>query len=354
MTKRVVRWGLVGCGDIAEKRVAAALRDSRGSTLVAVARARAELAADFASRHRVRHAYPDWRELVRDPEIDAVYVATPVRHHAEQTVAAAEAGKHVLCEKPMGLDVAECERMIVAARTHGVRLGVAYYRHHYPVVGRLRELVASGEIGRPVLAEVQAFEAFDVPPHHPRAWFLRKAEAGGGPMFDFGCHRIEVLLDLLGPPDEVHGFLANVRFTGRDVEDTGVAHLRFGSGALAVLTVTHAAFEPRDTLDLYGSEGSAHAAVLNDGVLRIVTATGERKETHPPPANRHQPLVEDFVSAILQDREPAVSGALGLEVNRVLAAVERPAAGRGRSRERPGGGGPSPPPDRRRQAPGAL
>jgi predicted dehydrogenase len=222
----------------------------------------------------------------------------------------------------MALNVAECERMVAAARSHGVRLGVAYYRHHYPVVRRLRELLASGEIGRPVLAEVKAFEPFDVPPDHPRAWFLRKAEAGGGPMFDFGCHRIEVLLDLLGPADEVRGFPANIRFAGRDVEDTSVAHLRFRSGAMAVLAVTHAAFEQQDTLNLYGSEGSAHAAVLNDGTLRIVTAAGARDEAHPPHVNRHQPLVEDFVSAVLDDREPAVTGGLGLEVNRVLAAID--------------------------------
>jgi predicted dehydrogenase len=322
MIEKVVRWGLVGCGDIAEKRVAAALRESRGSTLVGVARARAELAADFAARHQVRRSYPDWRELVRDPEVDAVYVATPVRHHADQAVAAAEGGKHVLCEKPMALSVAEGERMIAAARSHGVRLGVAYYRHHYPVVRRLRELLASGEIGRPVLAEMQAFEAFDVPPDHPRAWFLRRADAGGGPLFDFGCHRIEVLLDLLGPLEEARGFLANVRFAERDVEDTAVVHLRFRSGAVAVLSVTHAAFEPRDTLDLYGSKGSAHAPVLNDGGLRIVTAAGARDEVHPPHANRHQPLVEDFVSAVLESREPAVTGAVGLEVNRVLAAID--------------------------------
>jgi predicted dehydrogenase len=321
-TGQIVRWGLVGCGDIAEKRVAPALRETRGSVLIAVARARRELAADFAARHHARRSYGDWRELVRDAEIDAVYVATPVRHHVEQVVAAAEAGKHVLCEKPMALDVPECERMIAAARSHGVRLGVAYYRHHYPVVRRLRDLLASGEIGRPVLAEVQAFEAFDVPPDHARAWFLRKADAGGGPLFDFGCHRIEVLLDLLGPLDEARGFLTNVRFTARDVEDTAVAHLRFRSGAQAVLAVTHAAFEPRDSLDIYGSEGSAHVAVLNDGTLRVVTAAGARDEAHPPLANRHQPLVEDFVSAVRDSREPTVTGALGLEVNRVLAAID--------------------------------
>src|SRR5215475_6613550 len=111
----VVGWGLVGCGDIAEKRVARALREGRRSALVAVARARADLAADFAARHGALRSHTDWRELLRDAEVDAVYVATPVSLHAEQAVAAAEAGKHVLCEKPMALDAASCERMVAAA-----------------------------------------------------------------------------------------------------------------------------------------------------------------------------------------------------------------------------------------------
>jgi predicted dehydrogenase len=318
---RVVGWGLVGCGDIAVKRVAAALGQAEGSTLVAVARARAERAAEFARRHGAKRWHADWRALLRDAEVDAVYLATPVRLHAEQAVAAAEAGKHVLCEKPMALDVAGCERMIAAARANGVRLGVAYYRHHYPVVARLRELVASGAIGEPVLAQAQAFEPFDPGPDHPRAWLMRRSEAGGGPMADFGCHRIEVLLDLLGPVAEVHGFADNVLYREREVEDTCLAHLRFRTGAVAVLAVTHAAHEPRDTLDLFGTRGSAHARVLNEGALLVVTAAGAREEPHPPHQNLHQPLVEDFVAAIREEREPLVTGEIGLEVARVMARI---------------------------------
>ena len=316
-----VRWGLIGCGDIAAKRVAPALRDSPGSTLMAVARARADRAAEFAERHGARRWYADWREVLSDREIDAVYLATPVRLHAEQAVAAAEAGKHVLCEKPMALDVAGCERMTSAARHHGVKLGIAYYRHHYPAVVRLREMIASGEIGRPVLVQVQAFELFDPPPDHPRAWLLKKSESGGGPMMDFGCHRIEVLLDLLGPVVEVSAKPSNVRFHDREVEDTCVAHLRFRSGAEAVLAVTHAAQESRDALQLHATEGSAHVDILNQGTLRIVTTDGVREERHPPHANLHQPLVEDFVAAVRDGREPTVTGEIGLEVNRVLAAI---------------------------------
>ena len=320
-TARALGWGLIGCGDIAAKRVAAALREAPGSALVAVARASAERAGEFARAHGARRAHADWRELLRDPEVDAVYVATPVRLHAEQAVAAAEAGKHVLCEKPMALDARECDRMIAAARRSGVRLGVAYYRHHYPVVARLRELVRSGALGTPVLAQAQAFERFDAPPGAPRAWFLQRSESGGGPMMDFGCHRLEVLIDLLGPVRAVEASLSNVLFHDRDVEDTSVARLRFESGAEAIVTATHAAGERRDSFEVVGTEASATAAVLNEGVLRIAGAGGTREERHPPHPNLHQPLVEDFASAVREGRKPAVDGEAGREVSRVLDAI---------------------------------
>jgi len=320
-SNRELRWGLIGCGDIAAKRVAAALREGQGSTLVAVARARGELAAEFASRHGARRWYADWRELLADGEIDAVYLATPVHLHAEQTVAAAAAGKHVLCEKPMALDVPQCERMLRATRERDVRLGIAYYRHHYPVVQRMRELIAAGAVGRPLFAQAQAFEPFDPPAGGPRSWLLRKSESGGGPMADFGCHRIEVLLDLLGPLQQARGTCLNLRFTERGVEDTCVAQLRFHSGAEAVLTVSHALHERRDTLEILGSDGSLAVPVLNEGVLRVVNAAGVHEERHAPHPNLHQPLVEDFAAAIRDGRPPAVTGEIGLEVSRALAAL---------------------------------
>src|SRR5215472_3444829 len=124
-----VGWGLIGCGDIARKRVAPALRDLEDCELIAVSRARAELAEGFAREVGARRWYANWQEMVQDPEITAIYIATPVYLHARQAIAAAEAGRHVLCEKPMALSPAECEEMIFACGANGVRLGVAYYRH---------------------------------------------------------------------------------------------------------------------------------------------------------------------------------------------------------------------------------
>jgi predicted dehydrogenase len=316
-----LRWGLIGCGDIAKKRAAPALRDAPGSTLAAVNRKQTELAQAFADEFGASRVHADWRDLVADPEIDAVYVATPLEPHAEQTIAAAEAGKHVLCEKPMAMDVESCDRMIAAAKANGVGLGVAYYRRFYPVLIRMAELIRSGKLGIPLQASVQSFERFDTVDGEPTPWRLLQSEAGGGPMMDFGSHRLELLMSLLGDVDTVTGWSDKLLFPEREVEDSAGATLKFKSGARASLLISHAAMEPRDVVDVYLSEGSLHVAQLNTGELRIVTGDRSSVESLPPHANLHQPLVEDFVNAIHEGRRPSVTGEDGREVQRLLTEV---------------------------------
>jgi predicted dehydrogenase len=222
----------------------------------------------------------------------------------------------------MALDVGECDRMIAAAESAGVTLGVAYYRHFYPIVQRVKQLLAQGAIGAPVVAQINAFERFDPPRGHPRAWLLDAALSGGGPMFDFGCHRIEVLLDLFGDVAEVGALRGNVLFD-RAVEDAAIATLRFSPGPLAVVAVAHAAAEPQDTLDIFGSEGSIHVAKLNGSALRLVQGGTETVEPHPVPENAHRPLIQQFVDSVLGAGAPMVDGVAGRAVNRVLEAVYR-------------------------------
>lgn len=315
-----VRWGLIGCGDISRKRVAPALIAAEHSQLIAVNRARTELADSFAREFGADRIYANWRDLVADPDIDAVYLATPVNLHAEQAIAAAEAGKHVLCEKPMAIAPADCARMISACDEGGVKLGVAYYRRFYPAIRRIKEILASGEIGRPVLVEANAFERFNPAPGQDRAWLLDPVQSGGGPMMDFGCHRIEIMLNLLGAVSITRSVTARALFD-RKVEDTAIAVLSFTCGTQGVLKVTHAARESQDTFDIYGSEGTICAPVLNQGTLHIKTSAGDRIEKHPPHANLHQPLIEDFIAAVLDDRSPEVDGAAGRAVQKVLEDV---------------------------------
>lgn len=309
-------WGLIGCGDIARKRVAPALRDLDNCDFLGVSREREELAEGFAKEFGAKRWYGTWPDLLKDEEIDAVYIATPVHLHAQQTIAAAEAGKHVLCEKPMAINVSECDRMIAACHAHQVKLGVAYYRHFYPVVGRIKEIIQSGEIGEPVLTQINAFESFNPQADHPRHWLLETDRSGGGPMFDFGCHRIEVLTNIFGAISKVSALTANVLFD-REVEDTAMALFQFERGTCGVLSVTHAA-QPQDTLDVFGSNGSIHVPVLNEGTMRVTSAAGERVEAHSPDVNLHAPLIADFVDAVISDRQPAVSG----ETGRMVGIIE--------------------------------
>lgn len=317
---RKIKWGLIGCGDISRKRIAPALRDLDSCELSAVSRANFDQAESFAREFGARKWYREWQELLADEEVEAVYIATPVHLHAAQAVAAAEAGKHVLCEKPMAMSAEGCERMIAACEENRVRLGVAYYRHFYPVIDRIRTLLSEGETGRPILVQMNAFEKFDPSPSHPRRWLLDRNLSGGGPMMDFGCHRIEVLLHLFGRVKSCRSLVSNILFD-REVEDTATALFEFENGPQAVLSVTHAAYEPQDTLNIFGSDGSIHVAVLNEGAVRIRTEAGERSETHAPHPNFHQPLIEDFARALSEGRDPRVDGSVGLEVARIEEVI---------------------------------
>jgi predicted dehydrogenase len=319
---KALNWGLIGAGDISRKRIAPALRDLANCNFVAVSRRQSELAEEFAREFGAKKWFADWEDLLADPEVDAVYIATPVFLHAPQTIKAAEAGKHVLCEKPMALNAAECDAMLAACRANNVKLGIAYYRHFYPLINRVKEIIASGELGQISFAQINSFEFVEMTDDNPRHWFLEKSKSGGGPMMDFGCHRIEVLTNLFGTVKQLKSIVSNAVF-GREVEDTACALFQFETGTCANLTVTHAAREPQDTLDIFGTRGSIHIPVLNGAEMTIRVSGEERTESHAPASNIHQPLIEDFTDSVLNGKEPAVTGETGREIARLEEEIYR-------------------------------
>ena len=157
---KIINWGLIGCGDIVERRVAPALKELDNCRITAVNRADYSKAESFARKFGTDKYYKTYSELIKDTEIDAVYIATPVYLHAEQTINAAENGKHILCEKPMGMNSKECRKMIDACRKNKVKLGIAYYRHFYPSIIMIKEIIKKGEIG------IMALRAADVVGDH--------------------------------------------------------------------------------------------------------------------------------------------------------------------------------------------
>lgn len=315
-----LRWGSIGAGDIVRKRIITALREAENCELIAVTRQDSSRAEQFASEFHIPRWFADHREMLASDEIDAVYIASPVYLHAGHTIDAARAGKHVLCEKPMAMDAQECDRMIAACKASNVKLGIAYYRRFYPVVERIKKALRENEIGKPVFVQVNTFESFNPGREHPRRWFIEKAKSGGGPMMDFGCHRIEVLVDLFGKAVEIESLNAKVAFD-REVEDTSAALFRFEDGPCVSLTVTHAAKASVDSFDIFGTEGTIRIASLNSGTISISNSSGESTETHAPAANFHLPLIRDFADAVLHGRDPSVTGETGREVARIVDAI---------------------------------
>ena len=316
----VLRWGIIGCGDIVRRRIAPALKALDSCEITGVARRNPEQLEACRQEMPAARGYRDWRDLVAAEAVDVVYIATPVSRHGEQSMAALAAGKHVLCEKPLAMDLAECDQVLAAADRSAGRLGVAYYRHYYPAVRRLKEIIDSGEIGTIILARLDAAETFLPSREHPRRWILDKGRAGGGSLMDFGCHRIEVLLNLLGSVRAATGTTGRV-YPDHDVEDTATVALTFENGASGLVTVIRGGTEEYDQASIQGTRGSIRLDTLNEGRLTVATPDGTRRETWPCHPNPHQPLIEAFCRDLLTDQPPTVDGRVGRAVQEVIEAV---------------------------------
>jgi predicted dehydrogenase len=291
----MLRWVVVGIGDISAKRVLPAIQSEPRSTLYGV-----------VSRDRAKglaHAPRAWTDLdqaLSDPQVGAVYIATPVFLHAPLSIAAMRAGRHVLCEKPMARNLPEARDMVRVAAETGVVFGVSYYRRFYPKLLRARDLIAQGVIGRPVFAELTCHHWFTAQDGY-RAWLLDPAQAGGGPLFDIASHRIDALNFLFGRPLRVSAHLANT-VHHYPVEDSATVLLEYQSGVRGLIDVRWHSKVARDECRFLGTDGELNLSPLNEPLL----LTPQGAEQHPLPPNPHLPLLENFVAAVL-DRAPLIS-----------------------------------------------
>src|SRR5262249_36041880 len=192
----MLRWLVVGLGDIATKRVIPAIREEARSCLAGVVTRHADKAVSLGVR-----GFTSLDEALSHDGFDAVYVATPVFLHAAQSTHALRAGADVLCEKPMALSLSEAQQMVEVAAQSGQTLGVVYYRGTYPKVRRAIDLIRQGVIGHPVMAFAACHSQAPADPNR-RAWLFDPAQAGGGPLYDIGSHRIDLLNYIFGTPQE--------------------------------------------------------------------------------------------------------------------------------------------------------
>jgi predicted dehydrogenase len=313
----MIRWGIIGCGDVARRRVAQAIQQDPHSSLIAACRRNEFELQQFCRDFDVPRQYTDAVPLTHDSDIDAVYIATPVRQHCPQTVAAAEKGKHVLVEKPMAMSVVECDGMIAACRAAGVVLGVAYYRRFYPVVARIKQLIEDGQIGQPLSVSAVTGIPFAMTSEDDGYWRVIPERGGGGALMDIGSHRLNLFLDLFGPVVEVRT-LCDTLHASYAAENTATLALRFESGVHGTLQCFFGVDADPDEFTIIGTKGRLASAPLNGGDLTIHTEDGRRTESHPPWDNFNAPLITDFTAAILENRPPRVTGEEGRATNALL------------------------------------
>jgi len=297
MTLETVRWGIIGCGNVTEVKSGPALQKAPHSSLVAVMRRDGDKARDYAQRHDVPRWYAAAENLVADPGVDAVYVATPPSTHRQFALISIAAGKPVYVEKPFALDAAECEEIIAAGRAANVPVFVAYYRRALPRFRKVRELVFDERaIGKPRIVNVVLHE-----PHHPRyhdaadlPWHVRPEISGGGIFVDIGCHTLDLLDWLFGPLRRVHGTASN-QLGAYPPEDTVAMSFAFDTGLLGTGLWNFGALQHEDRIEVIGDGGRMRFATFGDGPILVENGAGAREVRVENPVHIQQPLIEAVV-----------------------------------------------------------
>ncbi len=297
----MIRWGIIGCGDVTEVKSGPGFQKACDSALVAVMRRDAALAEDYARRHGVPRWYADAQALIDDPDVDAVYVATPPSSHRHYTLLAAAAGKPVYVEKPMALNHDECQEMVAACRAAGVPLFVAYYRRALPRFVQVKELLDQGAIGAVRLVKIALYQPARPAEMDPDRlpWRVQPEIAGGGHFVDLASHTLDLLDYALGPIQSAQGFAGNQAGL-YPAEDVVTGSFVFRAGVQGVGAWCFSAYAAHDSVEIIGERGKISFSTFGvDDPVRLVTPGGvdELHISHPP--HVQQPLIQTVVDELL-------------------------------------------------------
>ncbi len=322
------RWGLIGASTIAHEWVIGAIR-ATGGEIVSVMSTNAERGRAYAADHGIAKAVTRLEDLVGDPEIDAVYISTTNELHRDQAIAAARAGKHILCEKPLATSLEDARAMVKAAKNAGVVMATNHHLRNAASHRAMRDAIASGRIGTPLSARV--FHAVYLPPHL-QGWRLARPEAGGGVILDITVHDADTLRFVLGDdPVEAIAFSQEGGMAKAGLEDAVMGVLRFRSGVIAQFHDGFTTKYAETGLEVHGSEGSLIGRnVMSQRAVGTVTlrdADGER-DLPLEHANLYETALAAFHAAIAGKGAPSATGEDGIwSLATGLAVVEAARSG---------------------------
>jgi predicted dehydrogenase len=289
-----IGWGIIGCGNVTEVKSGPAFQQVPNSKLVAVMRRDASKAADYALRHGVPNSYSNATQLINDPAVTAIYIATPPAFHEAYTIEALQAGKPVYVEKPMSIDVASCLRMQQMAETTGISLCIAHYRRALPKFLAVQQMLANKTIGTicTVRISMQQADQSATMANPENNWRVQPALSGGGIFYDLAPHQLDLLVFLLGHPEEMKGMVDN-RAGLYAAEDVVSGSVRMQNQVLfsGLWCFTSDDSCREDIFEIVGTAGKIIFPVFGNEVT-VITSSGEQQLNFEPPKHIQQPMIE--------------------------------------------------------------
>ncbi len=296
-----VRWGIIGVGNVTEKKSGPAFYKTEHSQLVAVMRRNSEKAADYAKRHNVSKWYSDATSLINDPEVDIVYIATPPDSHANYAIEVMRSGKPVYVEKPMARNHAECQEMIKVSEETGMPLWVAYYRRSLPAFLKVKELIETGAIGKPLLVNIllQKTRPERFQKKEEMHWHVFPEKSGGGYFFDLGSHQFDYLDFLFGPVKKVTGIASNKAglYPAEDTV-TGIWEHESGITGNGSWCFVGDKSSEADKITITGDKGEIILPCFTHEKITIKTENGLMKMGFKNPKHISQYLVQQVVDEL--------------------------------------------------------
>jgi len=318
-----IRWGIIGCGNVTEVKSGPAFNKVEGSQLVAVMRRNAEKARDYARRHNVARWYSNADELINDPGVDAVYIATPPGSHAEYAIKVMLAGKPVYVEKPMAANYGECLKMLETSKETGVPLFVAYYRRLLPGFVKVKALIEAGEIGKPLVFHIRFFTPPREEDHHtPLPWRLIPELSGGGYIYDLGSHQLDFLDYLLGPIEDVSSLTVNQAglYPPEDFISAGFKGQGniCGNGLWSFAAPEHCS---EDSIEIIGEKGRIIFSCFGFTPTLLLKNGKTTLIDNPRPEHVQQPLIESIVNEIRGAGKCPSTGESAARTSKILDAL---------------------------------
>lgn len=321
---KLIKWGFIGCGEVTEKKSGPAFNKVPGSSVIAVMSRNADRAKSYAARHGIARWYDDAQALLDDPEVNAVYIATPPSSHATYAIMAMKSGKPVYVEKPLAATYEECLRVNRVSRETGVPCFVAYYRRYLPYFQRVKQIVEAGQIGKVVGVQIR----FAVPPRDldynrkQLPWRVQRDIAGGGYFYDLAPHQLDLLQQLFGPILRVSGFCSN-RAGLYESEDTVSASFQFPDGLPGSGTWCFCAHDSAktDRIQIIGDHGQISFSVFTYDPIELITEDGRQMLDIPNPPHVQLPLIQEVVEHLQGIRVCQMDSVSATPVNWVMDKI---------------------------------